>query len=157
MAKNKGRKKNKVLPKNRVQNVTTFTLENNIKKNNLLNDIETKFLYDLEEKMSEVLLDFASPFLAGLDDPNDMEKAISFAASVWNLSLLPKDQQKDGIEEIAQIFGQGSVEHHNIGKYMVNKLLERKDIIYPNNRRCIVNYEFGVKNGLPWLNVASTI
>ncbi|MEW6662553.1 MAG: hypothetical protein ACOY9Y_14450 [Bacillota bacterium] len=156
MGKHKGRKKKKKLPKHRVQGINTSSLENKVRGSGLFSGKVT-FVHGMKEKMSEVLLDFAAPFLDGLDEPKEMEKVISFAAVVWNLSLLPEDQQKNGMKEIADIFGQGGQEYRNVGMFMTEVLLERKKKFFPNNKRLIINYEFGFKNGLPWLNVASTI
>lgn len=157
MGKHKGRKKNKILPKHRVQMINTSSLENKVKDSSLFSDGEVTFVHGIEEKMSEVLLDFAAPFLDDIDEPKEMEKIVSFAVAVWNLSLLPENQQKNGKKEILDIFAQGGQEYQNVGAFMTDVLLERKKKLYQNNKRFIVNYDLGFKNGLPWLNVASTI
>jgi hypothetical protein len=157
VGKRKGRKKNKILPKHRVREINTSSLENKVRDSSLFSDGEVTFVHGMEQKMSEVLLDFAALFLDDLDEPKEIEKVISFAAAVWNLSLLPEKQQKNGMKEITDIFAQEYQEYQNVGAFMTEVLLERKKKFYPNNKRFIINYEFCFKNGLPWLNVASTI
>ncbi|MGQ9824854.1 MAG: hypothetical protein ACUVSK_07635, partial [Desulfotomaculales bacterium] len=109
------------------------------------------------EKMYEVLLDFSEPLLDKLEDYPTIEKAISFAAAIWNLSLLPKSEQKKGLEDILKILGKDDPEMRKIGEDIARMLLDRKNKYFPNNKRFIINYEFGMRNGKPWLNVASTI
>lgn len=152
MGKRKRRKK--ALPKN-MRNITSSSLEDKIKKSSLFRGKNFTLVKGTDEKMSAVLLDFAEPLLDKLEDYPTIEKAISFAAVIWNLSLLPKSEQKKGLEDILKMFD--DPEMRKIGKDIAIMLLDRKEKCFPNNKRFIINYEFGMKNGEPWLNVASTI
>lgn len=159
MGKHKGRKKNKILPKHRIQRVTSSSLEDKIKRSGIFQGDKVEFVHGMKEKMSEVLLDFAEPLLEGIedDDYKAMEKAIGFAAAVWNLSLMPKTEQKEELNDILKIAAKDDPEMLNVAEGMVRMLLDRKEKYFPNNRRFIINYEFGMRNGQPWLNVASTV
>ncbi|MEW6274876.1 MAG: hypothetical protein AB1556_07150 [Bacillota bacterium] len=153
----KRKRKKKALPKNRMRNITSSSLEDKIKKSGLFRGKNFTLVKGTGEKMSEVLLDFAEPLLDKLEDYPTIEKAISFAAVIWNLSLLPKSEQKKGLEDILKILGKDDPEMRKIGKDIAIMLLDRKEKCFPNNKRFIITYEFGMKNGEPWLNVASTI
>lgn len=154
MSKHK-RKKNKILPKHRLPRITDSSLEEKVIESGLFPSDEIGFVHGLEEKMSDVLVDFAQPILHGIEgDFKATEKAISFAAAVWNLSLLPKGEQGKGLHDILKIIGDNE---GNNGENLVKILLDRKEKYFPKNKRFIINYEFGMKNGQPWLNVASTV
>lgn len=153
--KKKKGKKNKRLSKRCVQNTNVFSLENKIKTSGIFPSSNVKFVRNnMKEKMSDVLLDFAAPFLDDLDDPDDMKKVIAFAAVVWNISLIPESEKKNSLDEITGVFAS---EDSSLVEHMTKVLLERKEQLFSYNKRFIVDYEFGFKDGLPWLNVASTL
>lgn len=158
MSKHK-RKKKKVPQKHRLQRITSSSLEDKIRESGILPKDKIRFVKGTGEKMSEVLLDFAEPLLAELEDEDykSMGKAISFAMAIWNSSLLPENEQKKGLEDILEIVGEDDPEMRNVGEYIVRMLLDRKKKYFPNNKRFIIDYEFGMKNGQSRLNVASTV
>lgn len=51
-----------------------------------------------QAKMSEVLLEFASPLFDPSDDDEHFAKAIALAAASWNAALLPPEKQEASIE-----------------------------------------------------------
>jgi len=156
MSKHK-RKRNKILPKNRVPRVTSSSLEDKIKESGLFGEKEVTLVKSMGEKMSEVLFDFAEPLLDEVDDDHHaMDKAISFAAAVWNLSLMSKSDQKKGVNDILEIIRKDDPEMLSVGHGIIEMLLDRKKKYFPNNKRFIISYELGLRNGQPWLNVAST-
>jgi hypothetical protein len=159
MGKHKGGKKNKILPKHRVQSINISSLESKVRDIGYLSDANVVCVNGSGEKMSEVLLDFAEPLIDGIeDDYRAMEKTISFVVVVWNVSLLPEMEKRKGIEAILDLFSKDDAEAaRRTGEDMVRFLLERKERYFQNNKRLIISYEFGKKNGKPWLNVASTV
>lgn len=155
---NRKRKKNKIPPKYRLPRVTSTSLEEKIVESGLFGEEKVKVVRGLEEKMSDVLLDFAQPILHGIEgDLKATERAISFAAAVWNLSLPPKGLETKALQDILGIIGGDCQDMRNEGENIVRMLLDRKAKLYPRNKRYIINYEFGMRNGQPWLNVASTL
>lgn len=156
MSKHK-RKKNKIPPRCRLPRVTSTSLEEKIAESGLFGEENVSVIHGLKEKMSDIILEFAEPLLkeAG-DDLKAMDSAISFAVTVWNMSLLPKDMETKAFQDILGIIGDCR-DMRNEGENIVKILLDRKAKLYPGNKRYIINYEFGMRNGKPWLNVASTM
>ncbi|MGQ9823580.1 MAG: hypothetical protein ACUVSK_01060, partial [Desulfotomaculales bacterium] len=72
----KRKRKKKALPKNRMRNITSSSLEDKIKKSGLFRGKNFTLVKGTGEKMSEVLLDFAEPLLDKLEDYPTIEKAI---------------------------------------------------------------------------------
>jgi hypothetical protein len=110
------------------------------------------------EKMSEVILDFAEPLLAKCQDDKTERKAVGIAILVWNLSLLPKKEQKEGIQDIYSVYSKSyDATDRAIMMYIVDMLLERKKKHFPNHKRAIVEYQFSGSGKTRRLDVASTL
>ncbi len=111
-----------------------------------------------EAKMSEVILDFAKPFLDKCEDEESEKKAIGLAILIWNVSLFPKKKRDQEIENLCS--GLSSSEDANdfaaLMNY-VNILLERKDECYPDNKRAIINYQMSGSGKNRRLDIASTL
>jgi len=111
-----------------------------------------------EAKMSEVILDFAKPFLDKCEDEESEKKAIGLAILIWNVSLFPKKKRDQEIENLCS--GLSSSEDANdfaaLMNY-VNILLERKKVYYPDNKRAIINYQMSGSGKNRRLDVASTL
>jgi hypothetical protein len=105
--------------------------------------------------MSEVLLDFADPILEDLDD-RDFKAAIAFSSLCWNLALLRSEDQQthlnDAIEAIAE---SDPFKHREIQPY-VRMLLDRKEALFADDKRLIVDYEVVEEAAGPRLLVTST-
>ena len=111
-----------------------------------------------ENKMSEVILYFAKPFLDECEDEESEKKAIALAILIWNVSLFPKkDRDKEIQRLISDTIPVNDISDLATMKYYVNMLLERKKKYYPNNKRVIVNYQFSVSRNSRRLDVASTL
>lgn len=91
-------------------------------------------------KMSEVLLDFASPLLDAADD-DYFETTIGFAVLCWNLSFLPDGERQKELEHMINEIGgtdtlfRTGVEDHT------RMLLKRKQEYFAKDRRFIMNFK----------------
>jgi hypothetical protein len=110
------------------------------------------------EKMSEVILHFAAPLLDKCEDDESERIAVAIAIYVWNLSLLPKNQQKKGIQEICSSYSESKDDNGlAIMMYIVDMLLERKKKHFPKHKRAIVEYQLSGSTKIRRLDVASTL
>ena len=159
MGKRKARKKNKVLPKYRSQHSNNTSIEKKIKESKIFENKDFTLVSNYSEKMSEILLDFAELTLNGVDDDDltAMDNAIGFSAAVWNLSIMPKSEQKEALDEIIETTTHVNPEMIGNVETAIEMLLDRKKKHFDNNKRFIITYEFGMKNGEPWLDVVSTL
>jgi len=76
----------------------------------------------------------------------------------WNTALLPKDKREgfldEGINPVLASLGHKAVQDF---KAIVNELINRKERLFPNNRRFIVSYQLSETKNNYHLSVASTI
>ena len=68
-----------------------------------------------------------------------------------------KDNQQEFKNNLINIFDQCGPEARLTGEQIVNYLFDRKQRLYPNNKRTILSFEYGLLNGKLHLNVASTL
>ena len=107
------------------------------------------------EKMSDVLLEYAKPFLDLIDPGNkqEYEKAIQISMLFWNCAILQNDHKsrKEMMKMLKTIMP--DAESRGIADYMI----ERKQQMYPDNKRIIANYELSETAGGYHLSVASAL
>ena len=92
-------------------------------------------------KMSEVILDFAEPLLDALDDDELFEKAISCAVACWNLSFLPEKKQKKLILSMVNELDKSVLLTRHEFEDCVRMLLERKRVLFADEKKIVVNYK----------------
>ena len=98
-----------------------------------------------EQKMTEVILDFAGPVLDDVPDEVAFKNAVTLAIICWNISLLPEERQEDSLRHVVHDLGKGA---HGDPVLLARVetaarlLLARKKAIYPNDRRIILSYKF---------------
>jgi hypothetical protein len=109
-----------------------------------------------QEKMSEVLLDFARPLLE-LSDDDDFDNVIALAAACWNTALLPQEKQETSIKGLIDIVSSGTREDVQMVREIVRMLLERKRRYFPNNKRFIADYQISNSRSRRNLLVASIL
>ena len=110
----------------------------------------------LERKISELLKDYAEPILEVIDDDRDFKAAITFSALCWNLSLLPSEDQRAHLNDaLNAIAGTDLFKRHGIQQY-IQMLLDRKEALFADDKRLIVDYEVVEDTAGPRLQVTST-
>ena len=110
------------------------------KMSEMTGGIEHKLVRDSSlEKMSEILLEYAKPFMdtIELDNKKEYEKAVILAMTLWNCSIMEEDpkNRKAAKEMLKPLMRDAE------SKSVMNYMLERKRQMYPNNKRMIMNYE----------------
>ena len=113
---------------------------------------------EIELKMSEVLLDFAEPMLAGLTLPEDrapFETAIKMASVLWNAAVSPPE---GGLARVYAMFERemGEPIDEEV-KAMFDRVVRRGRARYPHVRRIIVQAKVDVDDeGTCRVRVASS-
>ncbi len=96
------------------------------------------------ERMSEVVVDFASPLLETCDDEASEKKAVSLAIFVWNATLTPEEERENTIGAyLSDAQKTLPPEEFQTLSSFVDLLVERKKELYPSNRKKITGCTFG--------------
>ena len=123
-----------------------------------INGLEPKFIRDNNlERMSDIIVDYAEPFLKAIrtETKAEYEKAILIAITYWNCSIL-EDSSKVSRNEIGKMLKPITPDAES--KSVANYMLERKRMMYPDNKRIIMSYELTeLAGGGFHLSVASTL
>jgi len=101
----------------------------------------------LPQKMSEILLDFAAPFLESIDMSNRiaLKSAVKMAVFIWNYSIIdsgcqPKNIDDSTVNSVKQLVKK-QLYNDPIGRVVITTLLERKKVLYPDNNRMIMDFD----------------
>jgi len=100
------------------------------------------------QKMSQVLEEFAQPLLRVADSPEDTKRALLLAMAAWNYSLLDDPAEPDALHS--------TLLADPPTREVFDFLLARKQELYPDNRRIILDFQL-IPNGTELqFNVIST-
>jgi hypothetical protein len=99
-----------------------------------------------QQKMSEVIVDFAKPLLDAAQTDEEIQKAIGMAIAMWNVAILPDKDQKDFLREFFNdtndtkdsSSNQELFEEHD---QVVSYFIARKKVFFPDIKRIIMDYE----------------
>lgn len=98
---------------------------------------KAKFV-ETELKMSEVLVDFMSPYLDEIETLHQYESLVGIAAFAWNAALMPPELHAETLQRITQTVPKSV----RAGiKTLFMELLERKQRHFAHIKRFIVNYQ----------------
>ncbi len=108
-----------------------------------------------QEKMSEVLLEFAKPLTNGCEDGKAFYNALQISAIAWNSSFFPsKERNKLIDEDINKYINDNS--DREIAKEILSKMLERKEKNFPNIKIIIMDFQISYGDGQRHLTVISS-
>jgi hypothetical protein len=115
-----------------------------------LNDMPTR-------KMSGVLLEFAEPVTCAVQDDVHNERLLMLAALCWNASFLPAEEQRTILRGMVDQFRQEDTLARTVLQDTMLMLIERKEQLYPDDRRLIMKH-WSIGDGENrWLQVLSTL
>jgi hypothetical protein len=120
--------------------------------------ISTKFIPSPKgAKMSDALEELVRPYLDFTEDRESLQGLLSMGAFAWNIAAIPEEDRQELFETaFATMKNQGAdlVEQ----KDLVKTLIERKEKLFPDNCRKIMNFELKYTGrGDYHISVASTI
>jgi hypothetical protein len=102
------------------------------------------------ERMSEVLEDFAEPLLSVADSPEDTRRALVVAMAAWNYALLREAADAEPDLDSTLLSDPGA-------RRVFEFLVARKQELYPDNKRAILDYQL-IPNGTEYqFNVISSL
>lgn len=118
-----------------------------------------------EAKMSEVLEDFAAPYLEHTKSGNEQMQLLGIAIIAWNLALMPAKRRKKEknafltimCEDLdSQLSEEARTEFRRDTSEILDDLIERKLTWFKNNKRHILDYEVQETRGHLHISVMST-
>lgn len=110
-------------------------------------------------KMSEVIMEFAEPYLERATTMEDQKKALTMAIAMWNLSMLPKGKRAEEIEKLLGKLGgpEADPREDAESKKLIQFFMDRKEKLFPDIERLILNYDMVETPQGVHLNVVSTV
>ena len=150
-ANRRAAKKHRKAIKRKAQ-VSTATLRN------IQTEYPTEYPADYvsANKLSEVILDYAEPLTNVADGIEVEERAIRMSVTLWNASLLPKQKAMETMEPALDDMAQGDQLLKSEFYLMFELMYKRKQSLFPNDKRFIVDYTLEENDGDFYLQVAST-
>jgi hypothetical protein len=104
-----------------------------------------------EQKMSEVIADFAGPWLDLAKTEEQHKHLLGLAILAWNSALLPEAQRWEGTDpKFIEALGEP-------GMRLVQEMIDRKLALCPDNKRSILDYEISGSGQDLRLNVVSSV
>lgn len=95
------------------------------------------------ENLSRVILDYADELIKG-SSPEEMERTIFFAIAAWNLSLVYENTRLKEIDgflyDVMKLTKNSDEWKETLAT--VEFLIEKRLFEYPDENRCIVDYDF---------------
>jgi hypothetical protein len=111
-----------------------------------------------EARMSAVVLEVAEPLLKRHGKTPERAKAvIMLVVAGWNKALLPPDKQPALEKEIIDhlVPEDGSAEAIGVAVDIMDRAADRREKLFPDLRKIIVDYEVKIAGGRLTLNVSS--
>jgi hypothetical protein len=111
-----------------------------------------------EAKMSAVITQLAEPLLKQHGtNAQRAETIVSLTVAAWNKSMFPSDKQPFIEKELIDCFvpKDGNAEDIGIAIDVMDMIAERREELFPNLRKVIVDYEVDISGGRLNLNVTS--
>jgi hypothetical protein len=111
-----------------------------------------------EAKMSAVVLQLAEPLLKQHGKtPERAESLVMLTIAAWNKSMFPPDKQplieKDLIDSFVP--RDGIAEDVGVAVQIMDLVSERRQKLFPDLRKIIVDYECSISDGRLTLNISS--
>ncbi len=111
-----------------------------------------------EAKMSAVITKLAEPLLKQHGtNAKRAETIISLTVAAWNKSMFPLDKQPIIEKELIDCFvpKDGSAESVGVITHIMDTVAERREALFPDLRKVIVDYELDISGDRLNLNVTS--
>ncbi len=111
-----------------------------------------------EVKMSEVLENFVDPYLGAVQNSQQRQKLFTLAVFAWNVAILPIAQQERIIETMLKESLPGAdFTVRQDTRQLLDSLIARKQSLFADNQRYIVDFQLQGQDQKFHLSVASTL
>lgn len=111
------------------------------------------------EKMSDVIIKFAAPWLDEVPDDDSVRPIIELALMAWNFAIIKEHEGEPAVDRILRetaTLGTSDATREEF-KAFLEKFFQRKRELFPDNQRMILDYELTESSDNFHLNVVSTI
>lgn len=106
-------------------------------------------------KLSVVILDYAEPLIEATIDTLGEEKAIHLSITFWNSTFLPQRQALENLNPAFKDMANGDMQLEYDLKAMYEMMYDRKQNLFSNDQRFIMDYSLEKNNEGFYLQVAS--
>jgi hypothetical protein len=108
------------------------------------------------EKMSKVLLQLIEPYRRLAQGRENLEKLLTISMIAWNASLMPEGERESFLTKRIDL----ALSHRSDNlvkdfRTMVDGFIKRKELLFPENKRFIVDYELLERGNKYYLSVIS--
>jgi len=104
-------------------------------------------------KMSDVLEDFVEPYRQFAETKEAYWKLLSIAIIAWNATLIPEKDRLSRLDELLVALPEDARED---GRQIIEELMVRKEKLFSQYRRMIIDFELANTAGQWHLSVMST-
>jgi len=111
-----------------------------------------------DPKMSEIILELADPLLDGdVSNPNEVDFIVQLTIAAWNKAMFSSDRQAAMEKEMIDTLVPPDGDAEQVGTIIqaLDIIEERRERLFPNLRRFVVDYDLQVSEGRVALNVIS--
>lgn len=109
-----------------------------------------------EIKMSDALEEVITPFMDEVETLDAMKKLVGLGTMAWNIALMTPDEQNKNIQTLVERLSH-EPEHAEILSTTIHKMIQRKQILYPDVKRVIMSFEIEDTRDGWYISVASTL
>ena len=109
-------------------------------------------------KMSEVILELADPLLDGdVANPKEVDFIVQLTIAAWNKAMFPAERQAAMERDIINTLVPPDGDAEQVGTIIqaIEIVDERRNKLFPNLRRFVVDYDLKMSEGRVALNVLS--
>jgi hypothetical protein len=94
-------------------------------------------------KVSQMLIDFASDYIAMADTLEQKKSHLNAACSAWNIATLPKHQRKKALNKYLKSYKTYNPHQNDVShiKHDMELLIKQKNKMFPEVKKPIVNAE----------------
>jgi hypothetical protein len=111
-----------------------------------------------EVKMFEVLEELVEPYLDFTRNFSQREKLFSLALVAWNIALMPENERQQMIDQvIEQGMGGNDPLARQDAREIIDGLIARKQKLFADNKRYIIDFQLQDMGQTFHLSVASTL
>lgn len=98
------------------------------------------------------LVELIKPYRNLNETREDYERLITLATLAWNVPLCPREQQSEIMHKALAAF---PAQHRQAGLVLIQELVDRRNEMFPSDRRLVLGSEVVEKAGAYAVNVVS--
>jgi len=106
----------------------------------------------MRAKLSVCLVELIKPYRNLNETRADYERLITLATLAWNVPLFPAEQQSELMQKVLSAFPK---QHRQAASVLIQELVDRRNEMFPGDRRLVLGSEVIEKVGAYAVNVVS--